>query len=80
MGEKLITRKCKECHEEFSITEEHAHWFKEKGLAIPKRCPNCLQRRKDMVTNANPALLHPEENDGILHCSGRYPWTSNQNK
>ena len=44
-GEKLITHKCKVCHEPFTITESHAKWFDQKGLPRPKRCPNCLEMK-----------------------------------
>lgn len=44
--EQLITRKCKECHNTFSITEAHANWFKERGLEPPKRCPDCREKKR----------------------------------
>jgi hypothetical protein len=44
-----ITRNCKEktCKKPFTISEEEAKWLKDKGLELPKRCPECRKRRRE---------------------------------
>ena len=42
--------KCKDCGEEFYMTYNEVHFYKEKGLNLPKRCKECREKRK-----SNPA-------------------------
>lgn len=42
-----IVKKCKDCNDEFTITEDEKKWFEEKGLHLPERCGGCRKRRKD---------------------------------
>ena len=37
---------CKECGEEFSITNGEKEWYLKRGLSVPVRCPLCRCRRK----------------------------------
>ena len=40
-------RTCLECHGAFTVTSGEANYFVAvKGLAIPKRCPECRRRRR----------------------------------
>lgn len=50
MKEHFIT--CAECGVEFTVSEEEAKWYKEKGFAMPRRCPDCRKKRRHM-RNAN---------------------------
>ena len=40
-----IVLKCKDCGEEFVITEGEQKFYKERNLNLPKRCKNCRQKR-----------------------------------
>jgi predicted nucleic acid-binding Zn ribbon protein len=44
--EPTYTRKCKECHQQFTTSENEVKWLKEHNLAPFKRCRACRQRRK----------------------------------
>ena len=44
----VVVRKCKECGEYFMIIKPDYDWFKNKGLASPRRCNACrIKRRKE---------------------------------
>jgi len=36
---------CTECGQGFILTPEHEKWFLDKGLKLPKRCPECRNKR-----------------------------------
>lgn len=38
--------KCKECGQEFEVSEKEERFFKSKGLEIPKRCKECRLKRR----------------------------------
>lgn len=38
--------KCWECGERFTFTIGEQHFFKQKGLNDPKRCPACLEKQR----------------------------------
>ena len=38
--------KCKECGNEFELTEKEKKFFIDKGLELPKRCKECRLRRR----------------------------------
>lgn len=38
--------KCKDCHEEFHMNFSEVMYFLEKGMKLPKRCPECRKARK----------------------------------
>lgn len=42
--------KCKDCGKEFYMTYKEVHFYKDKGLSLPKRCKECREKRKN-----NPA-------------------------
>ena len=44
----LVEFDCKECGEEFSLTTDHIEWFETRGINVPKRCPPCRERRREM--------------------------------
>lgn len=50
MKEHYIT--CAECGEEFSISEEEAKWYQDRGFVLPKRCPACRKKRRH-IRNEN---------------------------
>lgn len=42
-----VTKKCKDCGTQFTITEENQKWFEEKGFHLPERCVECRKKRKN---------------------------------
>ena len=38
--------KCKDCGNEFYMTYKEVHFYKDKGLNLPKRCKECREKRK----------------------------------
>ena len=40
---------CVNCGEEFLFTDGEQRYFLSKGLSIPKRCPQCRQRRRETL-------------------------------
>ena len=39
--------KCKDCGEYILITESEAKWYTDHEYAVPKRCRDCRQKRKE---------------------------------
>ena len=47
-------RTCTDCHSEFCITPEEQTWYRNKGMALPKRCRFCREeRRQNRRVNAS---------------------------
>lgn len=42
-----ITVECKDCGAKFVVTGGEQQFMFEKGLELPKRCPDCRKRRKE---------------------------------
>ena len=42
-------RKCKQCGEEFTLTDSEIKFYNDKGLNLPKRCSEC--RKKNNINN-----------------------------
>jgi len=38
--------KCKDCGIYFILPQEEAAWFEDRGMALPKRCIGCRNKRK----------------------------------
>ena len=49
----MITRKCKQCGKEFTISDSEIEFYKNKGLNTPKRCKECREANKPVKTE-NP--------------------------
>jgi len=41
-----VTRRCIDCHADFTLSAEHAQWFDVQGFDRPKRCDACRRLRK----------------------------------
>ena len=48
-----IKIKCQDCGEEFVFLAQEQKFYEEKGLALPKRCRQCRQIRKERMKNGN---------------------------
>ena len=42
----MITKKCRQCGKEFTLTDGEIDFFKSKGLEIPNRCAECRKKNK----------------------------------
>lgn len=42
---------CKDCGQEFELTEKEEHWFTERKLVPPVRCKSCRNKRKALKRN-----------------------------
>ena len=55
---KLI---CKQCHQEFELTESEIQFFRSKGLNLPKRCQKCRQQNKEEKLNQGITVIKIEK-------------------
>lgn len=46
-------RKCIQCGKEFEVADSEFKFYKERGLAVPKRCKACRKKNKVNSTNRN---------------------------
>lgn len=42
----MITKKCRQCGKEFTLTDGEIDFFKGKGLELPNRCADCRKKNK----------------------------------
>ncbi|MGN0608008.1 MAG: zinc-ribbon domain containing protein [Oscillospiraceae bacterium] len=42
----MITKKCKDCGKEFTITDGEIDFYRSKGFELPNRCKSCRDKRK----------------------------------
>ena len=50
-----MLKKCKECGQEFELTDKEAQWFIERQLTPPARCKSCRSKRKVLQKNKKEA-------------------------
>jgi DNA-directed RNA polymerase subunit RPC12/RpoP len=48
--QKRVVIKCMDCNKPFSITEEKAGWYHLHGMELPKRCSECITKRRSTQT------------------------------
>ena len=41
-----MKRTCKQCGQEFELTDSQIEWYEQKGLQLPKRCESCRAENK----------------------------------
>lgn len=44
---------CKECGATFTISDNEAKWYEEKGFEVPKRCKDCRKSRRRNKSREN---------------------------
>lgn len=59
----MIKRKCKQCGEEFTLTDSEIKFYNDKGLNLPKRCSEC--RKKNKNVNINNSNINNNEKERI---------------
>jgi len=38
---------CKDCKNQFTLDQGKIRWYSMMGFPLPKRCPECLEKRKN---------------------------------
>ena len=52
-------RECKQCGEEFTLTDSEMKFYNEKGLNLPKRCSECRNKNKNINNNEKDNIKEP---------------------
>lgn len=58
-----ISVKCKTCNKVFHMNRKEVQWYSRMGYPLPKRCPDCRKKRKEVKESekkANAAAGHVE--------------------
>ena len=55
----MIKRECKQCGEEFTLTDSEMKFYNEKGLNLPKRCSECRNKKKNINNNEKDNIKEP---------------------
>ena len=55
----MIKRECKQCGEEFTLTDSEMKFYNEKGLNLPKRCSECRNKNKNINNNEKDNIKEP---------------------
>lgn len=49
-------RKCKQCGEEFTLTDSEIKFYNDKGLNLPKRCSECRKKNNNINNNEKESI------------------------
>ena len=49
-------RKCKQCGEEFTLTDSEMKFYNDKGLNLPKRCSECRKKNNNINNNEKESI------------------------
>ena len=52
----MIKRECKQCGEEFTLTDSEMKFYNEKGLNLPKRCSECRKKNNNINNNEKESI------------------------
>ena len=61
----MIKRECKQCGQEFTLTDSEMKFYNEKGLNLPKRCSECRNKNKNINNNEKDNIKDLENNIDI---------------
>lgn len=61
-----MKRTCKECGNEFDITQSEIRFYKSKHLALPRRCKDCRDRKKQQSDGEAEKALPPAQKNQRL--------------
>ena len=50
-------RKCKQCGEEFTLTDSEIKFYNDKDLNLPKRCSEC-RKKNNNINNTSHLHIH----------------------
>lgn len=51
----MITKKCRDCGKEFTLTDGEIDFYRSKGFELPNRCKACRDKRKGRQTSSPAA-------------------------
>ena len=60
----MIKRECKQCGQEFTLTDSEMKFYNEKGLNLPKRCSECRNKNKNINNNEKDNIKEPNIKKG----------------
>nr|WP_302699413.1 zinc-ribbon domain containing protein [Clostridium sp. 29_15] len=49
-------RKCKQCGEEFTLTDSEIKFYNDKGINLPKRCSECRKKNNNINNNEKESI------------------------
>ena len=52
----MIKRECKQCGQEFTLTDSEMKFYNEKGLNLPKRCSECRKKNNNINNNEKESI------------------------
>ena len=52
----MIKRECKQCGEEFTLTDSEIKFYNDKGLNLPKRCSECRKKNNNINNNEKESI------------------------
>lgn len=50
----MITKKCRDCGKEFTLTDGEIEFYRSKGFELPTRCKSCRDKRKGRKPSSSP--------------------------
>ena len=65
-------RKCKQCGEEFTLTDSEMKFYNEKGLNLPKRCSECRKKNNNINNNEKESIK--ETNIQRINSKNKSKW------
>ncbi|MDE6500619.1 MAG: zinc-ribbon domain-containing protein [Ruminococcus sp.] len=54
---------CKQCHQEFELTDSEIRFYNRKNLSLPKRCKRCREINRKMSYSENGNYYSPDVSD-----------------
>lgn len=63
----MITKKCRDCGKEFTLTDGEIEFYRSKGFELPTRCKSCRDKRK----GSKPSPSAQNHNRNKTHKSSR---------
>lgn len=54
----MITKKCRDCGKEFTLTDGEINFYRSKGFDLPNRCKACRDKRKGVKTYSPDTQRH----------------------
>ena len=67
----MVKRKCKQCGEEFTLTDSEIKFDNEKGLNLPKRFNECRKKNKNIDNNEKDNIKEPNIKNISINNKGK---------
>ena len=56
----MITKKCRDCGKEFTLTDGEINFYRSKGFELPNRCKSCRDKKKKNASTESHRKVHSE--------------------